>query len=43
MASQNPELYDGWWVELNVYFRTTDVRVYDPEDVQIYNMNNVYD
>lgn len=36
-------LYDGWYVELNVYWRTTDVRIYDPSDEQIYNMNKVYD
>ena len=41
MASNNPILYDGWWVELNVYFRTTDVRIYDPEQVQIDNMRKV--
>lgn len=41
MASNNPVLYDGWWVELNVYFRTTDVRIYDPEAVQIHNMQKV--
>ena len=35
--------YDGWNVELNVYWRTTDVRIYDPSDAQIYNMNKVYD
>ena len=38
MASNNPVQYDGWWVELNTYFRTTDVRIYDPEQVQIDNM-----
>ena len=38
MASSNPVQYDGWWVELNTYFRTTDVRIYDPEQVQIDNM-----
>ena len=43
MASINPTKYDSWWVELNVYFRTTDVRVYDPERVQIDNMNLFYD
>ena len=42
MASQNPELYDGWWVELNRLFQTTDVRISDPEPVQIANMNKVY-
>ncbi|MBR5000750.1 MAG: hypothetical protein IKY08_02190 [Firmicutes bacterium] len=41
MASNNPVQYDGWWVELNVYFRTTDVRIYDPEQVQIDNMRKV--
>ena len=41
MASNNPVQYDGWWVELNVYFRTTDVRIYDPEQVQIDNMRLV--
>lgn len=35
--------YDGWYVELNVYWRTTDVRIYDPSQTQIYNMNKVYD
>lgn len=43
MASQNPIQYDGWWVELNTYFRTTDVRVYQPEQVQIENMQRVHD
>lgn len=43
MASINPIEYDGWWVELNTYFRTTDVRVYQPERVQVANMNHVYD
>lgn len=43
MASVNPFQYDGWWVELNTYFRTTDVRVYQPERVQIENMNKVYE
>ena len=42
MASVNPTQYDGWWVELNTYFQTTDVRVYQPERVQIDNMNMVY-
>lgn len=41
MASNNPVQYDGWWVELNVYFRTTDVRIYDPEQVQVDNMRKV--
>lgn len=36
-------LYDGWYVELNVYWRTTDVRIYNPSQTQIYNMNKVYD
>ena len=36
-------IYDDWYVELNVYWHTTDVRVYDPSDEQIYNMNKVYD
>ena len=35
--------YDGWNVELNTYWRTTDVRIYDPSDAQIFNMNKVYD
>lgn len=39
MASHNPEQYNNWWVELNTYFRTTDVRIYEPEQVQIDNMN----
>lgn len=43
MASVNPTKYDGWWVELNRYFRTTDVRIYQPEIVQVDNMNLVYD
>ncbi len=43
MPSNNPVKYDGWWVELNVYFRTTDVNIYPPEQVQIDNMNMVYD
>lgn len=42
MASQNPELYDGWWVELNRLFQTTDVRVSLPERVQIENMNTMF-
>ena len=42
MASVNPQQYDGWWVELNVLFRTTDVRIYEPERVQIDNMRRVY-
>ena len=43
MASQNPTHYDGWWVELNIDFQTTDVRQFTPEQVQIDNMNLVYD
>jgi len=43
MASQNPTRYDGWWVELNIRFDTTDVRITPPEQVQIDNMNLVYD
>lgn len=43
MASRNPIRYDGWWVELNANFRTTDVRQSTPEQVQIDNMNLVYD
>lgn len=43
MASQNPSKYDGWWVELNRLFQTTDVRVSQPERVQIQNMNLMYD
>ncbi len=42
MASINPQLYDAWWVDLNILFRTTDVRVYEPEEVQIANMQNVF-
>lgn len=42
MASQNPQQFDGWWVELNRLFQTTDVRISDPEPVQIANMNKVY-
>lgn len=41
-GSVNPSLYDGWWVELNVYFNSTDVRYVQPEDVQIHNMNLVF-
>lgn len=37
------EEYDGWKVELNTYWRTTDVRIYDPSEAQIFNMNKVYD
>lgn len=43
MPSVNPTKYDGWWVELNTYWRTTDVDIYPPEQVQIDNMNLVYD
>ena len=43
MPSNNPVKYDGWWVELNVYFRTTNVNIYPPEQVQIDNMNLFYD
>lgn len=43
MPSVNPTQYDGWWVELNTYWRTTDVDIYPPEQVQIDNMNLVYD
>lgn len=35
------ELYDGWYVELNTYFRTTDVRIYNPGEYQRYNMQKV--
>lgn len=35
-------LYDGWYVELNTYFRTTDVRVYPVGIYQKYNMNIIY-
>lgn len=42
MSSINPIQYDGWWVELNQPFDTTDVRIVDPEPVQIANMNKVY-
>lgn len=35
-------LYDGWYVDLNVYFRTTDVRIYPVDQYQRYNMNKVY-
>lgn len=41
MPSVNPVKYDNWWVELNTYFRTTDVRIYNPEQVQIDNMKIV--
>ena len=43
MPSVNPVMYDGFYCELAHYFRTTDVRIYDPERVQIYNMNVIYD
>ena len=43
MPSVNPVMYDGFYCELAQYFRTTDVRIYDPERVQIYNMNVIYD
>lgn len=43
MPSINPVKYDNWWVELNVYWRTTDVSIYQPEQVQIDNMNLVHD
>lgn len=43
MPSVNPIKYDGWWVELNTYWRTPDVNIYQPEQVQIDNMNMVYD
>ena len=42
MASNNPTKYDGWWVELNTLFNTTDVRIGTPENVQIENMNKVH-
>lgn len=35
--------YDGWWVNLNTWFLTTDVRRFDPEQKQIDNMNVMYD
>lgn len=35
-------IYDGWYVDLNTYFRTTDVRIYPPGDYQIANMNIFY-
>lgn len=35
--------YDGWKVNLNVRFQTTDVRIYDPDRNQVLNMNLVYD
>ena len=37
------EKYDGWWVDLNNLFLTTDVRVLPPGKYQKYNMNKVYD
>lgn len=36
-------MYDGWKVQLNVYWYTTDVRHHDPSQQQIFNMNKVYD
>lgn len=42
MASSNPILIDGFWCELNVYFSSTDVRILDPEQVQIDNMNVIH-
>lgn len=36
--SVDPDQYNNWWVERNTYFRTTDVRIYEPEQVQIDNM-----
>ena len=42
MASVNPTKYKGWWVELNTLFQTTDVRISQPETVQIYNMNKIH-
>ena len=35
--------YDGWKVELNVYWYTTNVSIRDPSPQQIFNMNKVYD
>lgn len=43
MSSINPTQYDGWWVELNRYWDTTDVRYGTPERVQVDNMNLFYD
>lgn len=43
MASSNPVLLDGFWCELNVYFSSTDVRILDPEQCQIDNMNHIHD
>lgn len=43
MASINPMEYDGWYVELNQLFQTTDVRISLPERVQVRNMNKIYD
>ena len=43
MSSINPIQYDGWWVELNQYWDTTDVRHGTPEQVQVVNMNLFYD
>lgn len=41
MPSQNPFKYNDWWVELNVYFQTTNVNIYPPEQVQYENMQLV--
>lgn len=35
-------VYDGWYVALNEYFRTTDVRVYPVGEYQRFNMNIIY-
>ena len=42
MASVNPTTYDGFWVELNTLFQTTDVRISPPESVQVDNMATIY-
>ena len=42
MPASNPVKYDGFWCELNHLFNTTDVRLTDPEQVQIDNMNTIY-
>lgn len=42
MASSNPIKYKNYWVELNVLFSTTDVRITPPEHVQIENMNTIH-
>lgn len=42
MSSSNPVKYDGFWCELAHRFDTTDVRIVDPEQVQIDNMNTIY-